>query len=61
MEAAAQLEVKLKKADEEAKALRGEQRKVEEEKAEIAAMAAKQQKQTENEVGIWRNIDLMND
>ena len=51
LEAAAQLEEKLRKADEEAEALREEQRKMEEEKAKIAAAAASQQKQTEEEVG----------
>lgn len=50
MEAAAQLEEKLRKADAEAEALRLEQKKVEEEKARIAEAAATQMQQTEAEV-----------
>jgi hypothetical protein len=51
LEAAAELEAKLKKADEEAEALRIEQQRVEEEKLKMAAIAAQQKEQTENEVG----------
>ena len=50
MEAANDLEVRLRKADEEAKALKEEHRQVEEEKASLAAAAAKQKKQTQEEV-----------
>ena len=50
LEAAAQLEAKLRRADEEAEALRLEQKKIEVEKAKIAEAAASQQKQTEEEV-----------
>ena len=50
LEAAALLEEKLRKADEEAEALRLEQKKIEEEKARIAEAAASQAKETEEEV-----------
>ena len=60
MEAAAQLEAKLRKADEEAEALRQEQKKFEEEKARIAEAAATQQKQTEEEVSIDIIINYVN-
>lgn len=46
------LEEKLRKADQEAEALREEQRKIEEEKARIAEAAATQAKQTEEEVSV---------
>lgn len=51
LEAAAELEAKLKQADEEAKALKEEQQRIEEEKAKMAAIAAKQKQQSEDEVG----------
>lgn len=57
MEAAAQLEEKLRKADAEAEALRLEQKKVEEEKARIAEAAATQMQQTEAEVSNNRPND----
>ena len=50
-EAAAELEAKLKKADEEARALKEEQQKIEEEKLKMAAIAAQQKQQSEDEVG----------
>lgn len=54
------LEEKLRKADEEAEALRLEQKKIEEEKARIAEAAATQAKQTEEEVSMFfRGRDLM--
>lgn len=49
-EAAAKLEEQFKRAAEEAQVLKEEQKKVEKEKLQIAAMAASQKKQTEDAV-----------
>lgn len=63
LEAAAKLEEKLRKADREAAALKEQQKKIEEEKVKMAAIAAKQKKQTEAEVGIsklyWNTVIII--
>lgn len=50
LEAAAKLEEKLRKADQEAAALKEQQRRNEAEKVKMAAIAAQQKQQSEKEV-----------